>query len=63
MAASQVWGDGHVDGAVEEFGRPVLVRQEVPSKMSVGSQSVAQAFGMSTTPEMWPCTGAVPRIA
>jgi hypothetical protein len=33
------------------------------SKMSVGSHSVAQAFGISTTPEMWPCTGAVPRIA
>ena len=24
------------------------------SKISVGSHSVAQAFGMSTTPEMWP---------
>jgi hypothetical protein len=33
------------------------------SKMSVGSHRVAQAFGMSTTPEMCPCTGAVPRIA
>jgi hypothetical protein len=33
------------------------------SKMSVGSHNVAQALGMSTTPEMWPCTGAVPRIA
>jgi hypothetical protein len=33
------------------------------SKMSVGSHSVAQAFGISTTPEIWPCTGAVPRIA
>ena len=32
------------------------------SKMPVGIQSVAQAFGMSTTPEMWPWTGAVPRI-
>ncbi len=32
------------------------------SKISVGSQSVAQAFGISTTPEIWPCTGAVPRI-
>ena len=33
------------------------------SKTSVGSHSVAQAFGMSTTPEICPCTGAVPRIA
>jgi len=32
------------------------------SKICVGSQSVAQAFGTSTTPLMWPCTGAVPRI-
>ena len=32
------------------------------SKISVGSHSVAQALGTSTTPEMWPCTGAVPRI-
>ena len=31
-------------------------------KISVGSHSVAQAFGMSTTPLMWPCTGAVPRM-
>ena len=33
------------------------------SNMSVGSQSVAQAFGMSTTPEIWPWQGAVPRMA
>ncbi len=33
------------------------------SKMPVGSQRVAQEFGMSTTPLMWPCTGAVPRMA
>ena len=32
------------------------------SKISVGSQSVAQEFGMSTTPLMCPCTGAVPKI-
>ncbi len=32
------------------------------SKIFVGIQRVAQAFGMSTTPEMWPWTGAVPRI-
>ena len=32
------------------------------SKISVGSHSVAQALGMSTTPLIWPCTGAVPRI-
>jgi hypothetical protein len=31
--------------------------------MSVGNHNVAQALGISTTPEMWPCTGAVPRIA
>jgi len=33
------------------------------SKISVGSHSVAQALGISTTPEMCPCTGAVPRMA
>ena len=33
------------------------------SKICVGSHSVAQAFGTSTTPLMWPCTGAVPRMA
>src|SRR4051794_14710068 len=33
------------------------------SKMSVGSHKVAQALGMSTTPEMWPWHGAVPRMA
>ena len=32
------------------------------SKISVGSHSVAQALGTSTTPEMWPWHGAVPRI-
>ncbi|MNI89852.1 hypothetical protein D3C73_1473090 [compost metagenome] len=32
------------------------------SKISVGSHKVAQALGMSTTPLMWPCTGAVPNI-
>ena len=32
------------------------------SKISVGSHSVAQAFGTSTTPEMCPWHGAVPRI-
>src|ERR1700722_9975925 len=32
------------------------------SKISVGSHNVAQAFGTSTTPEMWPWHGAVPRI-
>jgi len=32
------------------------------SKISVGSHSVAQAFGTSTTPEIWPWHGAVPRI-
>lgn len=32
------------------------------SKMSLGSQSVAQALGISTTPEICPCTGAVPKI-
>jgi hypothetical protein len=33
------------------------------AKMSIGNHNVAQALGISTTPEMWPCTGAVPRIA
>lgn len=32
------------------------------SKISVGNHRVAQAFGTSTTPDMCPCTGAVPRI-
>jgi hypothetical protein len=32
------------------------------SKISVGSQSVAQALGISTTPEICPWHGAVPRI-
>ena len=32
------------------------------SKICVGSHSVAQALGTSTTPLMWPCTGAVPRM-
>ena len=32
------------------------------SKIWVGSHNVAQAFGISTTPLMWPWTGAVPRI-
>lgn len=33
------------------------------SKISVGNQRVAQALGISTTPEICPCTGAVPRMA
>ena len=41
---------------------PAAVGLMSNSKISVGSQSVAQAFGMSTTPLMCPCTGAVPRI-
>src|ERR1700677_2513235 len=32
------------------------------SKISVGNHSVAQALGTSTTPEMWPWHGAVPRM-
>src|SRR3984957_14083127 len=32
------------------------------SKISVGNHSVAQALGTSTTPEIWPWHGAVPRI-
>ena len=32
------------------------------SKISVGRYSVAQAFGISTTPLICPCTGATPRI-
>jgi hypothetical protein len=44
------------------FVGPAAVGLMSNSKMPVGIQSVAQAFGMSTTPEMWPWTGAVPRI-
>lgn len=33
------------------------------SKISVGTNTVAQALGMSTMPLMWPSTGAVPRMA
>ena len=32
------------------------------SKISVGNHNVAHALGTSTTPEMWPWHGAVPRI-
>lgn len=32
------------------------------SKICVGSHRVAQALGTSTTPLIWPCTGAVPRM-
>ncbi len=32
------------------------------SKISFGIHSVAHAFGMSTTPDKWPWTGAVPRM-
>jgi hypothetical protein len=32
-------------------------------KMYLGSHSVAQALGISTTPEICPRTGAVPSIA
>src|SRR6202012_4660201 len=32
------------------------------SNISVGSHKVAQALGTSTTPEMWPWHGAVPRM-
>jgi hypothetical protein len=33
---------------------PAALGMTSKSKMSVGSHKVAQAFGMSTTPEMWP---------
>ena len=33
------------------------------SNISVGNHKVAHAFGISTTPLMCPCTGAVPRMA
>ena len=42
---------------------PAALGMMSKSKISVGSQSVAQALGISTTPEMWPWHGAVPRIA
>ena len=41
---------------------PAAVGLMSNSKISVGSHKVAHAFGTSTTPLMWPCTGAVPRI-
>jgi hypothetical protein len=42
---------------------PAALGMMSKSKMSVGSHSVAQALGISTTPEICPCTGAVPSIA
>lgn len=45
------------------FTGPAALGRTSKSKICVGNQSVAQAFGMSTTPLMWPCTGAVPRMA
>jgi hypothetical protein len=42
------------------FCGPAAVGLMSKSKISVGSHSVAQALGTSTTPLMWPCTGAVP---
>lgn len=44
------------------FTGPAAVGLMSKSKICVGSHNVAQAFGTSTTPLMWPCTGAVPRI-
>ena len=41
---------------------PAALGMMSKSKISVGRYKVAQALGISTTPEMWPCTGAVPRI-
>jgi len=37
---------------------PAAVGLMSNSKISVGSHTVAHAFGMSTTPLMCPCTGA-----
>ncbi len=45
------------------FVGPSAVGIMSKSKISLGNHKVAQALGMSTTPEIWPCTGAVPKIA
>ena len=42
---------------------PLALGMMSKSKMSVGSHSVAQALGISTTPEICPWHGAVPRMA
>jgi hypothetical protein len=53
---------GIVTSPVMNFVGPAADGMMSKSKISVGSHSVAQAFGISTTPEMWPWHGAVPRI-
>ena len=45
------------------FTGPAALGLMSNSKICVGSHKVAQALGMSTTPLMCPCTGAVPRMA
>jgi len=52
----------HLDVALDVFDRAGDDGMMSKSKISVGSHSVAQAFGTSTTPEIWPWQGAVPRI-
>src|SRR5690606_20646642 len=47
---------------VTSFSGPSALGLRSKSKISVGSHRVAQALGMSTTPLMWPSTGAVPRM-
>jgi hypothetical protein len=46
----------------KNFVGPAALGLMSKSKICVGSHKVAHAFGTSTTPLMWPCTGAVPRI-
>src|SRR3954454_8922851 len=62
-------GEGYLSGEIGIWMSPVMCLIgpaddgiTSKSKISVGSHKVAQALGTSTTPEMWPCTGAVPRI-
>src|SRR3954454_13771537 len=62
-------GEGYLSGEICIWMSPVMCLNgpaddgiTSKSKISVGSHKVAQALGTSTTPEMWPCTGAVPRI-
>lgn len=44
------------------FTGPAALGLMSKSKICVGSHRVAQALGTSTTPLIWPCTGAVPRM-
>jgi hypothetical protein len=46
----------------KNFVGPAALGLMSKSKICVGNHSVAHALGTSTTPLMWPCTGAVPRM-